>query len=66
MLVLDSTKVEIAQASKGIKNMDLVSKTGLCVQTILRIKRGKPCKPETVHSIAKALNVDPAKLVKKE
>lgn len=46
--------------------MDLVSKTGLCVQTILRIKRGKPCKPETVHSIAKALNVDPAELVKKE
>lgn len=66
MLVLDSTNIEIAQASNGIKNMDLVSKTGLCLQTILRIKRGKPCKPETVHSIAKALNMDPADLVKKE
>ena len=54
MLILDETKIEIAQARKGISNSDLVSNS---------IKKGKRCKPETLHSIAKALDVDPKDLI---
>lgn len=63
MLFLDETKIEIAQARKGFSNTDLVSKTGLSPGTINSIKKGKHCKPETLHSIAKALDVDPKDLI---
>lgn len=63
MLTLDETKIEIAQARKGISNMDLVKITGLSQVTINNIKNGKRCKPENVHSIAKALDVDPKDLI---
>lgn len=63
MLILDETKIEIAQARKGISNSDLVSKTGLNPGTINSIKKGKRCKPENLHSIAKALDVDPKDLI---
>ena len=63
MLILDETKIEIAQARKGISNSDLVSKTGLNPGTINSIKKEKRCKPETLHSIAKALGVDPKELI---
>lgn len=63
MLFLDETKIEIAQARKGFSNTDLVSKTGLSPGTINNIKNGKHCKPETLHSIAKALDVDPKDLI---
>ncbi len=63
MLTLDETKIEIAQARKGISNLDLVKITGLSQVTINNIKNGKRCKPENVHSIAKALDVDPKDLI---
>lgn len=63
MLTLDETKIEIAQARKGISNTDLVKITGLSQVTINNIKNGKHCKPENVHSIAKALDVDPKDLI---
>ena len=63
MLTLDETKIEIAQARKGISNLDLVKLTGLSQVTINNIKNGKRCKPENVHSIAKALDVDPKDLI---
>lgn len=63
MLTLDETKIEIAQARKGISNLDLVKITGLSQVTINNIKNGKRCKPKNVHSIAKALDVDPKDLI---
>lgn len=63
MLRLDETKIEIAQARKGISNWDLVKITGLSQVTINNIKNGKRCKPENVHNIAKALDVDPEDLI---
>ena len=63
MLRLDETKIEIAQARKGISNWDLVKITGLSQVTINNIKNGKRCKPENAHSIAKALDVDPEDLI---
>lgn len=63
MLRLDETKIEIAQARKGISNLDLVKLTGLSRVTINNIKKGKHCKPENVHSVAKALDVDPKDLI---
>ena len=56
MLTLDETKIEIAQARKGISNLDLVKITGLSQVTINNIKNGK-------RSIAKALDVDPKDLI---
>lgn len=63
MITLDDTKIEIAQARKGISNSDLAKITGLSQGTISNIKNGKRCKPENVHSIAKALDVDPEDLI---
>lgn len=66
MLILNSNNLEIAQARENVSLKCLAERTGLCFGTLRNAKLGKPCKPETVHSIAKALNVDPAELVKKE
>jgi DNA-binding Xre family transcriptional regulator len=65
MLVLDDTKIEIAQARKGISAMDLVKLSGLTPQTIKNAKKGFKCKPETVHAICKALECDPTEIVYK-
>lgn len=64
MLTLDRQKIEILQAEKGIPSEELISLTGLARITILNMKNGKPCKPLSVHKLAKALGVDVTELLK--
>lgn len=63
MLILNGTKIEIAQARKGIANQTLVNISGLSSQTINAIKKGGRCNAETVHAICKALECDPTDLI---
>ena len=66
MLHLDETKIELAQARKGLSQKELIEKSGIAINTLQSIFSGKGCKPETVHKLAKALGVDPAELLKEK
>ena len=64
MLILDKQKIEILQAEKGIPSEKLPTVTGLTGITIRNMKNGKPCKPLSVHKLAKALGVNVTELLK--
>ena len=64
MLTLDREKIEILQAKKGIPSEELTANTGLTRGTIFSMKNGKPCRPTSVHKLAKALGVDVTELLK--
>lgn len=64
MLTLDKKKIEILQAKKGIPSEKLSTLTGLTRATIQNIKNGKPCKPVSVHKLAKALGADVTEILK--
>ena len=63
MLFLSDDKIELAQARKGLSQTDLAKLSGLSSLTINSVKKGHPCKPETLHKLAKALDVDPSELL---
>lgn len=64
MLKIDKEKIEILQAKKGIPSEELSAITGLTRGTIYSMKNGKPCKPLSVHKLAKALDVDVTEILK--
>lgn len=64
MLTVDKEKIEILQAKKGIPSEELTAITGLTRGTIFSMKNGKPCKPLSVHKLAKALDVDVTEILK--
>lgn len=64
MLTVDKEKIEMLQARKGIPSEELASITGLTRGTLNSMKNGKPCKPLSVHKLAKALDVDVTEILK--
>lgn len=64
MLTLDKKKIEILQARNGVPSEALPTLTGLTGITIRNMKNGKPCKPVSVHKLAKALGVDVTEILK--
>lgn len=64
MLTLDREKIETLQARKGIPSKELPVLAGLNGLTIRNMKNGKPCKPLSVHKLAKALEVDVTEILK--
>lgn len=64
MLTVDRTKIEIAQAKKGISSAKLNKLSGLSSATYYAMLVGKPCKPTSVHKLAKALGVDVTEILK--
>lgn len=64
MLTVDKEKIETLQARKGIPSEKLPILTGLTGITIRNMKNGKPCKPLSVHKLAKALDVDVTEILK--
>lgn len=64
MLTVDRTKVEILQARNGIPSEKLSILAGLRSITIRNMKNGKPCKPLSVHKLAKALGADVTEILK--
>lgn len=64
MLTVDKEKIETLQARNGIPSEKLSILTGLTGITIRNMKNGKPCKPLSVHKLAKALEVDVTEILK--
>lgn len=64
MLKIDAKKLELSQAKKGINTNQIILKSGLTEKTIQNIKNGKPCRPLSVHKLAKALEVDVTEILK--
>lgn len=64
MLKIDAKKLELSQAKKGINTNQIILKSGLTEKTIQNIKNGKPCRPLSVHKLAKALDVDVTEIIK--
>mgnify|MGYP004554800581 CR=1 FL=1 len=64
MLTLDRKKIEIIQARNGISLEELYTRSGLTSATVLNMRRGRPCKPTSVHKLAKALGVDVTEILK--
>lgn len=64
MLTVDKKKIETLQARNGIPSEKLPTLTGLTGITIRKMKNGKPCKPLSVHKLAKALDVDVTEILK--
>ncbi len=64
MLKIDAKKLELSQAKKGINTNQIILKSGLTEKTIQNIKNGKPCRPLSVHKLAKALGVDVTEILK--
>lgn len=64
MLKIDAKKLELSQAKKGINTNQIILKSGLTEKTIQNLKNGKPCRPLSVHKLAKALGVDVTEILK--
>ena len=64
MLKIDAKKLELSQAKKGINTNQIILKSGLTEKTIQNLKNGKPCRPLSVHKLAKALDVDVTEILK--
>lgn len=64
MLTVDRTKVEIAQAKKGISSAKLNKLSGLSSSTYYTMLGGQPCKPTSVYKLAKALDVEVTEILK--
>ena len=66
-MLLDKTKAEIAMARIGLNRLELYKKLGVANLTTSKyFKRGRDLSPKTVGKLAKALEVDPAEIVKRE
>lgn len=64
MLKIDAKKLELSQAKKGINTNQIILESGLTEKTIQNLKNGKPCRPLSVHKLAKALGVDVTEILK--
>ena len=64
MLKIDAKKLELSQAKKGINTNQIIKNSGLTEKTIQNIKNGKPCRPLSVHKLAKALGVEVTEILK--
>lgn len=63
---LDKVKVKLAMATRGYNNSKLAEQTGIQRQNISTLLNRGTCRPETVVRIARALEIDPETIVKKE
>lgn len=66
-MLLDKTKAELAMARLGLNRSGLSKKLGVAVLTAFQyFKPGRDLNPKTVGKLAKALEVDPAEIIKRE
>lgn len=62
----DRQKLELAMARACMSSADLPSASGLPRPTVQNAIVGKSVRPATLGRIARALNVDPAEIIKQE
>ena len=66
-MLLDKTRAELAMARLGLNRSDLAKKLGVAALTASQyFKPGRDLNPKTVGKLAKALEVDPSEIIKRE
>lgn len=63
---IDKVKLELAMARACLNPQDLAKVSGLPAPTVNGAIRGRGIRPATLGRIAKALDCDPADIIKKE
>lgn len=62
---VDNHKLDLILARRR-KSLQELRGNGLSPQTLTRIRRGEDVKPKSIGTLANALDVDPAELLKEE
>lgn len=66
-MLLDKTKAELAMARLELNRLDLSRKLGVAAVAVSQyFKPGRDLRPKTIGKIAKALEIDPAEIIKSE
>lgn len=66
-MLLDKTKAELAMARLELNRLDLSRKLGVAAVAVSQyFKPGRDLYPKTIGKIAKALEMDPAEIIKSE
>lgn len=66
-MLLDKTKAELAMARLELNRSDLSRKLGVAAVAVSQyFKPGRDLHPKTIGKIAKALEMDPAEIIKSE
>lgn len=65
-MLLDKTKAELAMARLELSRLDLARKLGVAAVAVKYFKPGRDLHPKTIGKIAKALEIDPAEIIKSE
>lgn len=66
-MLLDKTKTELAMARLGLNHLDLSRKLGVAAVSVSKyFKPGRDVHLKTIGKIAKALEIDPAEIIKSE
>lgn len=63
---VDTLKLRITMAEKDLRIKDLARIAGVSVPTVNKARNGKSIRESNIVKIAKALNIDPLELVRKE
>ena len=62
---IDNRKLDLILARRR-KSLQELRGNGLSPQTLTRIRRGEDVKPKSIGTLAEALGVDPAELLREE
>lgn len=62
---INSTKLELLTAKRGLTFSGLAEKSGVSRQSISTVKTRGTCRPSTLVKLASALNIDPAEIIEK-
>lgn len=66
-MLLDKTKAELAMARLELNRLDLARKLGVAAVAVSKyFKLDRDLHPKTIGKIAKALEIDPAEIIKSE
>lgn len=66
-MLLGKTKAELAMARLELNRLDLARKLGVAAVAVSQyFKPGRDLHPKTIGKIAKALEIDPAEIIKSE
>ena len=66
-MLLDKVKVELAMARKGLNRAELAKTLDVADLTVSKyFRQGRVLNPKTVGKLAKALEVDPSEIIKRE
>ena len=66
-MLLDKTKAKLAMARLELNRLDLARKLGVAAVAVSKyFKPDRDLHPKTIGKIAKALEIDPAEIIKSE